>query len=103
MVLFRIMIPVLIIVKLLESAGAISVLGRVLAPVMSLVGLPGSMGLVWAAAMITSLYGGIAVFLTLAPAAGLSSATSSKNRRKRPASHSGGRPSNASRSHTSTG
>jgi len=72
LVLFRIMIPVLIAVKLLELAGGVDLLGRGLAPVMGLVGLPGAMGLVWAAAMITSLYGGIVVFLTLAPSANLS-------------------------------
>jgi spore maturation protein SpmB len=73
-VLFRILIPVLIVVKLLELAGGIALLGKGLAPVMSLVGLPGTMGLVWAAAMITSLYGGIVVFLTIAPTAGLTCA-----------------------------
>lgn len=72
--LFRILIPVIILVKLLEMAGAIDLLGRILAPVMGLVGLPGTTGLVWAAAMITSLYGGIVVFLTIAPAAGLTCA-----------------------------
>jgi spore maturation protein SpmB len=74
LLLFRILIPVLIVVKLLELAGGIALLGKGLAPVMSLVGLPGTMGLVWAAAMITSLYGGIVVFLTIAPTAGLTCA-----------------------------
>jgi spore maturation protein SpmB len=46
-------------------------LGVVLGPVMELVGLPGSMGLVWATAMITNLYGGLVVFASLAPDAGL--------------------------------
>lgn len=72
--LFRILVPVIILVKLLEIAGGVAFLGKVLAPVMGLVGLPGTTGLVWAAAMITSLYGGIVVFLTIAPSAGLTCA-----------------------------
>ncbi|MCE5335384.1 MAG: hypothetical protein LLG06_12445, partial [Desulfobacteraceae bacterium] len=39
--LFRIMIPVIIAVKVLQEAGGISVLGNLLSPVMQLVGLPG--------------------------------------------------------------
>jgi len=74
LVLFRMLVPVIIVVKLLEMAGAVGLLGRCLAPLMGLVGLPGTMGLVWAAAMITSLYGGIAVFLAMAPSAGLTCA-----------------------------
>ncbi len=34
---------------------------------MNFIGLPGPLGLVWATAMLTSLYGGIAVFAVLAP------------------------------------
>ena len=66
-VLFRIMIPVIIVVKILQELGAVRFFGTVLGPVMGLAGLPGSMGLVWATAMITNLYGGIVVFLSLLP------------------------------------
>ena len=67
LVLFRIMVPVLVVVKLLQEIGAIRYLGIALGPVMRLVGLPGSMGLVWATAMVTNIYGGMAVFLSLLP------------------------------------
>ena len=43
--LFRIMIPMIIVVKILKEMGAIDILGQWLAPVMGIVGLPGSMGL----------------------------------------------------------
>ncbi len=72
--LFRVMIPVIVAVKVLDMLGGVSVLADVLAPVMRTVGLPGEMGLVWASAMITNLYGGIAVFVSLAPGMGLSAA-----------------------------
>lgn len=70
-VLFRIIVPIALAVRLLELAGAVDLLGRLLAPVMALVGLPGSMGLVWAATLVTNLYGGLVVFAGVAPAAGL--------------------------------
>jgi len=69
--LFKIIIPLSIITKILTDAGVTDYLGQVLAPVMQLVGLPGSMGLVWATAMVTNIYGGITVFAALAPQAGL--------------------------------
>ncbi len=69
--LFRIMIPVILGVRILELAGGIGRLGDILSPAMGLVGLPGSMGLVWATAMITNLYGGIVAFVSIAPSEGL--------------------------------
>ena len=44
--LYRIIIPMIIVVKILKGIGAIEILGHWLAPLMGLVGLPGSMGLV---------------------------------------------------------
>ena len=70
--LFRIIVPIAIGMRLLELLGAIDLLGRLLTPAMALVGLPGSMGLVWATAMLTNIYGGMVVFAGLAPDAGLS-------------------------------
>lgn len=67
LVLFRIMIPVVIAVKILEETGAVDLAGRLLSPLMAVAGLPGSMGLVWATAMITNLYGGIVTFVAVAP------------------------------------
>lgn len=72
--LIRITVPVAIITKILEEFGLIASLSTVLEPVMGLIGLPGSLGLVWATAMLTNLYGGIAVFAALAPGLDLTSA-----------------------------
>lgn len=69
--LFRIIVPIAIGVRLLELAGIIKLLGQLLAPVMALVGLPGSMGLVWATTIVTNIYGGMVVFAGVAPGAGL--------------------------------
>ncbi len=63
--LFRIMIPVLIVVKVLKELGVIRYLAVPLEPVMGLVGLPAEMGLVWATAMLNNIYSSIVVLLTL--------------------------------------
>lgn len=63
--LFKIMIPVLIIMRLLAALDLVGLLAAPLGPVMGLVGLPPETGLIWAAGMLNSIYGGIAVFLSL--------------------------------------
>ena len=63
--LFRIMIPVIVVVKVLQEFGAVTFLGKILSPVMRIVGLPGSMGLVWAATILSNIYTGIVVFVSV--------------------------------------
>lgn len=62
--LFKIMIPTLIIIKILEEIGGITLLGQLLEPVMGWVGLPESMGIVWATTLLTNIYTGMLVFFT---------------------------------------
>lgn len=66
MELFKIMIPIIVVVKILQELGLISWLALPLTPFMHLVGLPGEMGLVWATAMINNIYGSMIVFVSLA-------------------------------------
>ena len=72
--LIRITIPVAVATKILEELGLISHLSLVLEPLMAILGLPGALGLVWATAMLTNIYGGIAVFAALLPGLTLTSA-----------------------------
>ncbi len=72
--LIRITVPVAIITKILQEFGLIHYFSMALQPVMNIIGLPGELGLVWATAMLTNLYGGIAVFAALAPGLDLNSA-----------------------------
>ena len=65
--LFKIMIPIVIIIKLLQEAGLIVLISNAMSPLMHFFGLPGSMSLVWVTAMVTNLYGGAVVFITLLP------------------------------------
>ncbi|MEW5722639.1 MAG: nucleoside recognition domain-containing protein [Thermodesulfobacteriota bacterium] len=65
--LFKIMIPIVIGVKVLQELGLIKYLAVPLAPLMELVGLPAQTGLVWATAILNNLYAGIIVYLALLP------------------------------------
>ncbi|XXJ20129.1 nucleoside recognition domain-containing protein [Desulfovibrio caledoniensis] len=59
--LFKIMIPVLILVKILQEFGLIKYLAWPLEPIMGLLGLPAEMGLVWATTLINNIYTGMIV------------------------------------------
>jgi hypothetical protein len=63
--LFRIMIPVVVLVKVLKETAAIQVLGDWLSPIMEIVGLPGNLGIVWATTLLLGLYTGTIVFVDL--------------------------------------
>lgn len=65
--LFKVMIPVLLVVKILEELGGIELLTLLVAPAMSWVGLPHEMGLVLATTMLTNIYGGMVIFFSVAP------------------------------------
>ena len=65
--LFKIMVPVSIVTKLLKEAGVVDRVGAALGPLMEMVGLPGTMGLVWATALIVGVYSAMVVFAALAP------------------------------------
>lgn len=58
-------IPVVILVRFLELHGMIDMLAGVLEPIMGIVYLPGESALIWAVTMVSSLYAGLVVFVTL--------------------------------------
>ena len=64
--LFKIMIPIIIIVKIIQELGGIKYIAMALEPMMDLVGLPASMGLVWATTMISNIYAGMIIFISIA-------------------------------------
>ncbi len=72
--LIKIMIPVVVITRILEDVGLIKYLSFLLDPIMSLMGLPGELGLVWATGILTGLYGAIAVFASLSTTLDLTTA-----------------------------
>lgn len=60
-VLFRIMMPALLLVRIISLLGILAPLGEFMAPVMTLAGLPGETGIVWITGMLTNMYGGLAL------------------------------------------
>ncbi len=64
--LFKLMIPIIIIVKIIEELGGIEYIALALEPLMQFVGLPSSMGLVWATTLLTNIYGGMIIFISMA-------------------------------------
>ncbi len=74
MLLFKIMIPVSIIIKILKETGLIEIIGKAFGPLMVLIGLPGEMGIVWVTGMVTNLYGGILAFVSISQSVPLTAA-----------------------------
>ncbi len=75
--LFRIMIPTLIVVKILQEFGFVDILNNFLSPLMFLVGLPDEIGIVVTTTILTSPYTGLAVLAGLPLENGLTSAQAS--------------------------
>lgn len=65
--LYKVMIPVIIIVKILQEFELVQYLAVPLKPVMNLAGLPAEMGLVWATSIIVNLYSGLIVYISMVP------------------------------------
>ena len=70
--LFKLMIPIIILVKIIEEFGGIEYIAMILEPIMQLVGLPASMGLVWASTLLTNIYGGMIIFISMSSQESLS-------------------------------
>lgn len=60
--LFKVMIPTLIVIKILEEIGFVQVLNTFCAPLMLLLGLPEAISLVFTTSMRTSPYAGLIIF-----------------------------------------
>ena len=65
--LFKILIPFVFIIKLLEIIGAITFLSKIFAPLMSLIGLPPELGIVWVTAFTVNIYASLVLFVNIIP------------------------------------
>ncbi len=72
--LFKVMVPALIAVKILEVLGIFSPIADFFAPAMELCGLPGEAGLAWVTGMLSNMYGGLAVTAGMIRPLGLNAA-----------------------------
>ena len=75
--LFKIMIPTLIVVKIIQDLGGIVILNALMTPVLSLIGLPDQMAIVLTTTMLTNPYVGLLVFSNLNVSADFSTAQAS--------------------------
>jgi spore maturation protein SpmB len=58
-ILFKLMIPVSIIIRIIQQTGLLPYISDVLTPVMRIVGLPAQTAIVWLTAMVVNIYGGL--------------------------------------------
>lgn len=58
------MIPVIVLVKILELLGATHYLAEIISPIMSFVGLPPELGIVWAGTLLSNIYTGMVLFIS---------------------------------------
>lgn len=65
--LYKILIPFVFIVKILEVSGVIEFLAKLIEPLMSIVGLTPELGLVLVTAILVNMYAAIVLFINLIP------------------------------------
>jgi hypothetical protein len=56
---FKITIPAILAVRVLEELGGVELLSRLLGPTLELVGLPSRLAIVWATTMLANIYAGL--------------------------------------------
>ncbi|MBO4615212.1 MAG: hypothetical protein J5709_08850 [Bacteroidales bacterium] len=66
-ILFKLMIPVSIIIRLIQEFGLLPHISGVLEPVMGIVGLPAETAIVWLSAMVVNIYGGLLSMFSIYP------------------------------------
>lgn len=66
--LLKIMVPMMLLSRVLSLFGVADWLSSIIAVPLSIMGLPGEAGIVWAVTLLTNLYGGVGVLVTLLPA-----------------------------------
>ena len=65
--LYKILIPFVFIIKLLEVAGMVDLIAKVFAPLMGLIGLPSELGIIWVTAIVINIYAALILFINILP------------------------------------
>ena len=65
--LFKLLIPLSIVIRIVQELELLPYLSDVLEPVMHIVGLPAETALVWLTSMVVSIYGGLFVLFSIYP------------------------------------
>jgi hypothetical protein len=65
--LYKILIPFIFIIKLLEVAGIVDLIAKAFAPLMGLIGLPSELGIIWVTAIVINIYAALILFINILP------------------------------------
>ena len=65
--LYKILIPFVFIIKFLEVVGVVDLITKVFEPLMSLIGLPAALGIIWVTALMVNIYAALILFVNLLP------------------------------------
>ena len=65
--LYKILIPFVFIIKLLEVAGIVDQIAKAFAPLMGLIGLPSELGIIWVTAIVINIYAALILFINILP------------------------------------
>lgn len=68
--LYRFILPLIVVLKILSEFDLVRYLALPLAPVMALMGLPEDLGIVWAVSMAINIYSGLIVLASMMPSIG---------------------------------
>ena len=66
-ILFKLMIPVSIVIRIVQQTGILPYISDVLTPIMRIVGLPAETAIVWLTAMTVNIYGGMLALFSIYP------------------------------------
>ena len=65
--LYKILIPFLFIIKVLEVVGAVDLITKFFEPLMSIIGLPADLGIIWVTAIVVNIYAALILFVNIVP------------------------------------
>ena len=65
--LYKILIPFVFIIKLLEIIGIVDFIAKAFAPLMGLIGLPAELGIIWVTALVVNIYAALILFINILP------------------------------------
>ena len=65
--LYKILIPFVFIIKLLEILGIVDIIAKIFAPLMGLIGLPSELGIIWVTAIVINIYAALIVLINIIP------------------------------------
>ena len=65
--LYKILIPFVFIIKLLEVTGIVDLIAKAFTPLTGLIGLPSELGIIWVTAIVINIYAALILFINILP------------------------------------